>query len=29
MVDRDYPLWAEVNAEQEERTGEHDGREAP
>ena len=29
VVDRDHPLWAEVNAEQEERTGEHDGREAP
>ena len=29
VVDRDHPLWAEIDAEQQERTGEHDGREAP
>lgn len=28
VVDRDHPLWAEVNAEQQERIDDHDGREA-
>ena len=29
VVDRNHPLWAEVNAEQQERIGDHDGREVP
>ena len=29
VVDRDHPLWAEVNAEQHERIGDHDDREVP
>ena len=29
VVDRDHPLWAEIDAEQQERIGDHDSREVP
>jgi hypothetical protein len=29
VVERDHPLWAEIDAEQQERIGDHDGRYAP